>query len=399
VTHVRPHQDELFALWQLSRFGNRIYIGANTAKVVFIKKDWGRYPKDVILVGIGYGNYDEHRSWGRIANTCAATLVARDLRLEERLEGTLKEVLRCDTKNGVSPTQLANLIKAKHRVNNGANQHGTLRWAYDAFDAIVFGTWDESFDICVAWNEFLDAGGDKHEAHIVERVKNHVLGTSDRLNHLVTEMASIAGMMKPDMRSAWLATAFDVLLRDAELYEQALREVNETGRIVEIETGKNPEPVCVITTDNEHATSAFSERAGLASMLITRNSVGHTGIFISPRSQLPIKYLTAMIRMAEYGSRTGRLLPANGADTDGTLKECPQWHLANSRMLLNGSLTHPEVEASALSLDEIIDIVSSVFVDEKRHAWMREFPKKILAKSFMNPALPVKDAVEIAFAH
>ena len=390
--------DELFALWQLSRFGNRIFIGANTAEVAFVKKDWGRYPKDVIPVGIGYGDYDEHRPWGRLENTCAATLVARSLGTEDKLKIILAEVLRCDTKNGVSPTQLANLIKAKHRVNNGGNQYGTLRWAYDAFDAITFGTWDGSFDIGVAWNEFLDAGGDKHEAPIIECVMNHIHGTCGRLSRFVTEMASIAGMMKPEMRSAWLATAFNVLLRDAELFKEALCEVNKKGRIVEIETGKNPEPVCVMVTDNEHATSAFSQHAGLASILVTRNSAGQTGIFINPRSQLPIKYLAAMIRMAEYGARTGRLLPSSGADTDGTMKECPQWHLANSRMLLNGSLTHPAVEASALPLDEIVEIVSSVFVDEKRFAWMREFPKKIRVNSFLPPALPIEDVVDAAFA-
>jgi hypothetical protein len=374
ITHFRPHQDELCGAWQFYRFGEPTYVGASTANVQFVKADWKRYPKNVIALGIGFGPFDEHRCFGgRIPDECCATLVNKRLRPQLDFDGLLGEVLWCDTNGGVSPTQLANLIKAKHRVNNGKNQLGTLRWAYDAFDAIVSGEQDESFDICADWNQFFQAGKFTTRDDIVKKVTLDVIDAFNRQDDFLTEIASVAAFMKPEIRASWLPVAFKIMLRDAELFDEALAEINTKARYDEIPTKDGPEPLCIIETDSEHATAAFSAKAGLAALLITRSSVGHTCVFVSPRSALPTTFLAGMIRMAEYKAWTGRSLPFDKACCEGTLKECPQWHLANRKMLLNGSLTHPDVSPSKLSLDTLVSIASVVYDDKLRRSWIDSY--------------------------
>ena len=286
----------------------------------------------------------------------------------------LGEVLWCDTKPKVFPTQLANLIKAKHRVQSGQMEHGTYRWAFDAFDAIVFGKYDKEFDIRTAWERFCNHGRIVIGSSVGQEVQKQVNQAHDSRNSFVTGLASIAAMMKWEIRSEWLDTTFMVMIRDAELYEQAITEVNEKATVIEIETENAPEPVYLLKTDNEHITkAAVSAKTGKASIVIVRDYDGHTCILANPHRKIMLADLAVMVRMAEYEARTGKKLLFSEADGPGTRSVCPEWHLASGNMLLNGSLTHPDVPTSKLSLEKLGEIASSAFTRTKRDAWIKQY--------------------------
>lgn len=77
VTHVRPHLDDICAVWLIRRF----WTGADAAPVSYINNNL--VPPDVdaspekIYVGVGRGRFDEHRG---VPGACAASLVWDDLR-------------------------------------------------------------------------------------------------------------------------------------------------------------------------------------------------------------------------------------------------------------------------------------------------------------------------------
>jgi hypothetical protein len=77
ITHVRPHLDEVLAVWLIRNF----WPGAADATVSFINNS--ERPADVdqdparLYVGVGLGRFDEHRG---VAGECAAGLVWEALR-------------------------------------------------------------------------------------------------------------------------------------------------------------------------------------------------------------------------------------------------------------------------------------------------------------------------------
>ncbi len=113
VTHVSPHWDELVAIWQLARFGGRLFPGISQAVVVF----WNGGPNVEVLgttrplaeirpfslfVGTGGGPLDEHTSKGRLKEECAATLAAKLLGIRDSpaLYQLLSYTLKNDSKGG-----------------------------------------------------------------------------------------------------------------------------------------------------------------------------------------------------------------------------------------------------------------------------------------------------------
>src|SRR3989344_3615266 len=76
ITHIRPHLDDICAFWLLRRYEP----AAAQAPMEFIATDarGGAVPEDpgAILVGVGRGEFDEHKG---DVDDCATTLVLKNL--------------------------------------------------------------------------------------------------------------------------------------------------------------------------------------------------------------------------------------------------------------------------------------------------------------------------------
>ncbi len=147
LTHTAPDIDALCATWLLKNFGNDekypgiekaalVTLGSNEEIENFIRKHEESDPDIVVIpVDIGGGKYDHHPH-SAFPDDCAATLIAKDLGIEDdpALEDLLRYVLNTDTKPGDHPMALGNLVK---RLNDAGNYPGSVQsWTEQAIDSI-----------------------------------------------------------------------------------------------------------------------------------------------------------------------------------------------------------------------------------------------------------------------
>lgn len=146
VTHVKPHLDELVAIWLLVRWGEKHFPGINTVPVEVWRKGLesadGRSFEEhedegTMFIGIGGGQFDEHPTNGTddLSGECAATLVAKRLGIQDdpALERILDFVRRIDTKGGANPWDISAVVKAANEVGKGLPE--LLTWVFLALDA------------------------------------------------------------------------------------------------------------------------------------------------------------------------------------------------------------------------------------------------------------------------
>lgn len=298
ATHVKPHLDEIAAIWLLRKFGEATLPGSSTAKVLF----WGNggstpdgrpaeiWEKEgVLLLGIGGGRFDEHPSGasnGRKEGECTTTLVAKALGIEDNpvFKKILRYVLTEDTKGGDSPFGLAALVKLLH----------------------------------------------------------------DQLPE------------EPERVMDWTMTALDAKLNEQEQFNAFPEE--EWRRIATLEEISGPRDrkykLAVVLSDNPQAAKfARSLRGGRADIVVVKRSTGHVQIFTNNGKgfRISLRDVAQSLRIMEQeakGERRNVDFVKLGAE--GKLEGAEEWfyHL-QGQMLLNGSLTATDVPPTKLSLDEI----------------------------------------------
>lgn len=342
------------------------------SEIVFLKKELGRKYPDDVYIGVGGGEFDEHRSSGRLQGTCAAMLVAQHLRVSRKLHELLSEIVYCDTHQKVSTTQLASLVKLAHRVKRGTDEYSTYLWAAAALDAIAFGKADQSIDLRALWSEFAQkAGVDQSEG--IGKTVSDMVGRSFGGRRFVTELASIAMRMERNTLYRWLEETFSMMLRDAEMYLVAQEELRQMAYSFDVHTPIGIEPVCYVESDLEHIPKAMnSHLGGKMAVSIVRTSAGQTMI-ASGIDRLALEDMAAMVRMLEFRKRTDKTLSPRDAWGEGTLKTCPEWHLAFPTLLLNGSLSHPDVPSSRLTREDFEDIASHAFTAGGVKVWIDRY--------------------------
>jgi len=380
VTHCRPHMDEMLAIWLLRIFGRQQFPGIQDARIVCLKRELDRVYPDDVYVGIGFGRFDEHRPDGRLPDTCAAILVAEELKLkhETSLTNLLEDALWCDTKDkDIGEVRLANLIKRMHRVKKGADEFGTYRYAGVAFDAIVSGTRNKHFDIRAAWKEFAQDRKIPTDSKLWANIYRFIGESHGRRNMHITELACIASLIDEDVLIPWLTDTFEMLVADTYDYLQVVEHLRVHNYMIDIQMSHGIEPACLNVSDSELFNKALnSESAGRPALSVIQRSTGHIQVFGDSKRGVDLTDLTAMVRMAEYSKRTGRYFSFESARGEGTKKLCQVWHQPNQNTLLNSSLSHPCVEATVLTLAEIEDILVHAFTQAGREVWLFEYEKK-----------------------
>ena len=400
VTHTRAHQDELLAIWLARVYGQTKFQDVQYSKIVFLEKELERTYPDDLYIGIGFGRFDEHRQNGRLPNTCAAMLVAEYLGITKvtGLTELLTEALWCDTRNGIKETRLANLIKTKHRVKKGADQFGTYRYAADAFNAIVDGAKDSTFDLRVVWNRHVDDLKISTKTPAWVTVNRFVNESFMRRNDHVTELAYIACRMDEETRQLWLADTFSMLMMDATQYAYLIESLKKSNPLTDIQTERSIEPAVLIESDSELLNKAVNAiSSGKPAVLVVRRSSGNIQVFADSERGIDLSDLAAMVRMAEYKKRTGKFFSFESALGEGTKKQCKVWHQPNPNTLLNGSLSHPGVKPSVLTLSEMEDIVTHAFTAAGRQMWIdRYFNNEDGTVSFFSVAENLEDLLRTA---
>ena len=84
ITHKFPHLDEMFAWWLLWYFGKLKFPNIKQATFIQMEKDFPSEDANTILIGCGYGRFDEHAQNGDEAKApSCTTLVAKFLGVSE----------------------------------------------------------------------------------------------------------------------------------------------------------------------------------------------------------------------------------------------------------------------------------------------------------------------------
>ncbi len=357
AVHDRCHFDEIVARFLFQEFGDSLFPGARTAKT----SCWstGDTPdrrsadaweaEGVIAIGVGHGRFDEHlATGGRMPGECATTLVAKALGIMERsdLSKLLKFTLRTDEGPSQHFCDLSGIVKVIHK-QNPEDSSVAETWALTALRAIInpssaeraqisrfqiapiaarLGIKDPPFDKLMRFIGKSDGGVPQHPFDIV----------------------SISRFLPPEVAEQWVETAL-IALRDGFLEFHACKvEFGREAKINEVQINRTNRyfKIVAIDSDNERmAAFARSPEGASASIVIQRNRRGNTQISTNYR-QVPQELMDEIVdlvwRAEEH--RSGKR---------------ERWHYQQrARMLLNGSLSHPEVIATVISLEDLHVLVT-----------------------------------------
>ncbi len=122
-SHEQMHLDEMLALWMARKFGTAEWVRQHC-------------PNGVLELGVGKGEFDEHRLDTSSASTeCCATLMAQSLGVADdpALQQVLTFVLAADRKGVTHPFDLHNLVKAMNLQFPG-DQSRVIAWANEAIE-------------------------------------------------------------------------------------------------------------------------------------------------------------------------------------------------------------------------------------------------------------------------
>ncbi len=339
ATHARPDGDELLALWMLRNFAEKtesLYPGASTAKMVNFTMDMlppgvdpDTFPCDMLFVGCGKGELDEHHR--KSPNQCAATRVAFKLgvRRERSLEWLLVDTLECDRSRAKAPNSLYDAIKLVSTCFLDEPERA-YDWAMVAYNAIYAHEKNsptdniKPIDMNLAMKfitENLGAPAAVSWMEVYRQATTWREGQKNKARH-IWDGTSISELYLPDGRAVKLA---------------------------------------VVRSDNDQVNFiGWSERQ--IGVLIQVNSSGNVQIYTLQRMKISLKPVAELIRRREMELRGDTNIPhPNVLRATDTVAEVPYWHMpnfANQPILFNGNqLTAPGVDPTKIPVAEIVELV------------------------------------------
>jgi hypothetical protein len=165
----------------------------------------------------------------------------------------------------------------------------------------------------------------------------------------------------PVMVANWVNMYLDAHVSQQKAFHIEARDALKRAKMHRRQLGKSTVQIVSVQTDAEKVKArAFSSYGGYKAVLVQRNHRGNIQVFANPHHQLDLTQVVAEVRKAELTRRKGTPGPEVDYSAEGTLESVPAWHFfKEGNMLLNGSLTAPDVTPSHLSLEEVTELVLS----------------------------------------
>jgi hypothetical protein len=373
-THKKPHGDELCAFAFAMRFdpeykdASIFTFGSKEEAIAAARKS-----KDITLIGIGEGKYDEH---GKNIEESAATLVAGRLKVDELMYfRLLEEVRSCDLQAKARRTHISEILKILYDHNP---EEEVIKWGLKAYGVLI--------DACEAGNykpsptdvleevaaelttKFTGTGRDNAMTNAWRDCQAAVNNSRSGLTELRT-VADIIALSSVEEAKKWVAMGIEALFHRQLDFEKALEEVKVGYRFIVQWARQDGAFVSrgqffgvAIYSDNSQSIRAFrSNRAGNLDLLIVRNKSGHVQIFSNSKSNIPMVQCVKAIRFAE-AQKKGIKVNLDDLGGEGDCEYVRYWHyFAKGGMLMNGSKSHPGVEVTKLSDNEIVRAVQGAF--------------------------------------
>ena len=355
VTHSFPHVDELAAIFVAKRFGSEMIKGAKEAPVVYSTSQapstldpWEKEKEGIVYVGLGGGRFDEHGE-ERMENECAFTLMLGYLGMKSdcRFQRLSQIIFREDSRAGLGKKSLGYVLKiawAFARTHNLAIEE-VSDWVFDGFEALI----------CAAGQ------GD-------------LKGTDEEI-FSVNEIFSVMKKSNPSQANEWIAFSNRVLTwHDEKAWPDAVREYRKKSKLhVLTVDGVQMRVVTILSTNelmNKVSRSRFGHSAHVfiqvhdEDTLYTRK--GLFQVFTSKPSggkRIDLRDVVKWLRIIEGRSHGIKRIP-NGELLAEHCETIPNiyWHKVG-HMILNGSLTTPDIEPSELSFDKKGNVSTKILHD------------------------------------
>ncbi len=255
-----------------------------------------KYAEDgVIKIGVGHGSLDEHQENGSRRNgECAATLTAKALGINApEISYFLDYVLERDTNAGAHPLELEPLVKMLVRQNPGRLDI-TLSFVSDVFETVVM------------------------------------------------------------EQQAFLNLTREEFEKDSQLFDAI--------------GPNNPIKLALINSDNPQVNkyARWKNGGGCNVVIQYQPEKSHVQIFANTSAGIDLTETAAILRYEEQASagkifiRDWQALRSRGnasIEEDSEIKRLDQWYLVGPGVLLNGSLSAPNVPPTALAIERILELV------------------------------------------
>ncbi len=387
-THKGPHGDEFCAFALLMRYNPnyrsaKIFTyGSKEEALASAKRD------KVTLIGIGEGALDEH---GKEGQECAASLAARQLRLEDDLKffRLLEEVRSCDLAAKARRTHIPELLKILYEHHPEAD---VIAWGLRAYSTLVEAceTGNLNPQVTDVLEEIsVELAGKYAGTNQSESMRRSWMDCQAAVSNSrgsLTELRTVADLISLTSRDEavkWARMGIEALFHRQLDFERAVEEVKKGYRFVvpwsQMERGmviRGQYHGVAIYSDNSQSIRAFrSNRVGNFDLLIVRNKDGHVQVFSNAKSRIPMVSCVKALRHAEALKR-GIRLNINELGQEGDCPAVPQWfYFAKGGMVMNGSKSHPGIEITKLSDRELVKVVQDAFQQVQSNS------------SFRNPVL------------
>ena len=413
VTHIRPHLEELLAIYCLlsDHFADTvkdIYSYIRFAKVLFwddlpegtTREEWEE--KGYFFIGRWGGKCDEHATLSepRKVGQSAVTLVVNELGIaaDSKMSKLIQWTSSRDLKLGESMFELPAVLKM---MNDFSWSPDTIwPWVTMAFEA-VYEKGSEHFDAIAPeagtlWNKIV-------KEWLIERFSGKLklaeldIATSDAVDaelFWLRKMPALKGILdfaqkvrtkvcgnpfEPHAIAAtiqahpqfgylvakrWGFSTLDALYQQSRDFNEIAAKDYKAAKKIPIEVNGRKVMAVIGQSDSlsfsRYARSSFGTQAEFhrfAGVVIVLNGKGNVSIFTDLSMKLDLAPVVEGLRIAELRLK-GKEIPTDKMLLRGeaAIPDCDEWYFfANGRMILNGSTTKSR-RATSLSLATITGI-------------------------------------------
>jgi hypothetical protein len=354
ATHKKPDEDTIVAVALLRMAG------------VHIEGYWFRgegdetlppqiQPKNVIWVDRGRRVFDHHGLPGKTS----VYIVAEELGIgnEKWMKPIIGHVHRSDLQGRSEPFDLGDMTKAISRELN--DDLKIMELGIEIATSIILfhkeGKKRENAKAAMIIREFF---GD--EIKMPEKIR-HYFGLLQNPNFVrACDFAELA-TMNPGLAKEVLK----FLVADIEKYQRAMEEI-KIAKKIEISKGY----FIIVSESNNPKFNVAARQIG-AAIVIQRNTTGHTQVYfnnkiLGTQVEKIAEGLIEALRLREISLDPSKKLPwiKSSLRSTGKIEEVPEWYFFKGEkggcLILNGSLTAPEVPVTRIPIEEIAEFAVDV---------------------------------------
>jgi hypothetical protein len=350
ATHTKPDEDAIVSVALLK------WVGVRIRGYWFHKEGDTTLPQqlqfeNVLWVDRGHRVFDHHGIKGKTS----ILLVTEELGInnEKWVQPILRHVQRADLEGRSEPLDLNDMIKAISRELNDDLKIMELGMEI-ATSILIFHKEEMKRNNAKAAMIIREFFGD--EMKMPERVRHYfeLLQNPEFARPCdFTELATV----KPELAREVLK----FIVADIEKYRRAEEEVKKTKKVPVL--GK----YFIVIGESDNPKFNVKAREAGAAIVIQRNSDHHVQIFFNNKILSPslrekiAEDLVEYLRLREISLDPSKKLPRikSSLRSIGKIEEVPEWYFFKGEkggcLILNGSLTSPEVPVTRIPIEEIAE--------------------------------------------